>query len=839
MPQHKSNPAYGYYTLSSDKAYRNCKICNSRYKATSSVTNLKNHLKNHPTEYQDYLRKHAITSPLHSRAHQQHPTIFIDEEESTQMTDNASTSVPVARPSTQLTMRQSLEEYVNKDFPSLLTISLIKAGLPLSICDNEDFRGAFYAFRGATCELPCRQSASMSRILIAEKIREETINYLKEASKSSPVTIAIDGWTNTRKDKITNVMLLCNSRAFYFQSIVNRFKRNTADWIAPRLDEVIQNIIDLEIRVSAIISDNESTNSSAFDSISDKYPFLLHIPCAAHTIQLALKKILNLENVQTTIITSANIVQHFKDNKDARLDLREYCKIEQKTENPTKYMIIKPCTTRWSSYFVVIERICKLKAHINLIKTQSDEYWKAARDLLSLLNYFKVSTNSIQADSTTLFDVYKQFKLLANAIKQIGNQSTLYPVREQALKVMESEWKKHTHTNAVIMSAILSFDTNYSNSFLSRDIFEARNWFCTFAANYLYTYKISKLYDFRKISDAILVQLTLFDDKENPLNDLHSVIEVFKQEKNYTPRSVWTHYKYAVPELANAAIAILSMGCTEAAVERSFSAQSFIHRKLRNKLLDVSVDAEMIIKTNHGLLNSATLPPSKAEFQEIPENYDAAIDDRNTSDEEEEAKDEEDIANTGAELLFELSTSTHQMASENAPSSILATSFSPTTNLDNSYINTMYPYQIYGTGDCCGILIESEVNGRRDADFIPAIVTEGRDDEEYYSYSVAIKDYVIKDWLPASQLIRLDTGKYLSILGLKTKRITTEMINAWAYNKGTNEYAFISLETAIKQHRTKLPIAVEDIIFVEANEYLQSAESEPRKKHNRKRRKHT
>lgn len=841
MPQHKSDPAYGYYILSSDKAYRNCKICNSRYKATSSVTNLKNHLKNHPIEYQEYLRKHAITSPHHSRARQQHPTIFIDDEESTQISDTASTSVPVARPSTQLTIRQSLEEYVNNDFPTLLTTSLIKAGLPLSIIDNEDIRRAFYAFKSATCELPCRQTAAVKRILIANKVREETIIYLKSASVSSPVTIAIDGWTNTRKDKITNIMLLCNSRAFYYTSIVNKFRRNTADWIAPRLEEIIQGIIDHEIRISGIISDNESTNSSAFDLISHKYPFLLHIPCAAHTIQLGLKKILNLPEIQSIINTSSDIVQHFTDNKQARLDLREYSRIEQKTENPTKYMIIKPCTTRWSSYFYVIERICKLKQHINLIKEQSDEYWKEAADLLVFLKHFKVSTNIIQADCTTLFDVYKQFKMLSDNIKKIQEQSALHQAREQALKVLENEWETHIHSNAVIMSAILSFDPDYGKSFEDIQIFEARNWFCTFAANYLHAYKISKLYEFQEIVDTILVQLGLFDNRENQLKDLQSVIEVFKQQKSYTPRSVWTHYKYAVPELANAAIAILSMGCTEAAVERSFSAQAFIHRKLRNKLLHASVEAEMIIKTNEDVLRISTLPHPQVQFREIPEIYDPAIDDSDTSDEEEEENDEDNITNTHAELLFQLSAPVNQAGPATtitSPSSAtLASSTSSIISSTNPSIRTMDPYQIYSAGDCCGILIESHDNGNRNTSFIPAIVTEGRDDEDCYSYLLAIKDYVIQHWFPSGQLIRLDITKYLKILGLQTKKITTEMINAWAYDRSTNEYAFISFETAVEHYKSKKPIADEDIILVDSDEYLQSAKSLTKKKNTRKRRK--
>jgi hypothetical protein len=62
------------------------------------------------------------------------------------------------------------------------------------------------------------------------------------------------------------------------------------------------------------------------------------------------------------------------------------------------------------------------------------------------------------------------------------------------------------------------------------------------------------------------------------------------------PRAVWNLYLIDAPIISHAAVAILS--ASEAAVERTFSAQGLVHTDLRNRLGDATVEAEMFIKFN-------------------------------------------------------------------------------------------------------------------------------------------------------------------------------------------------------------------------------------------------
>lgn len=57
-------------------------------------------------------------------------------------------------------------------------------------------------------------------------------------------------------------------------------------------------------------------------------------------------------------------------------------------------------------------------------------------------------------------------------------------------------------------------------------------------------------------------------------------------------RLIWADYKHSAPELYTMAMALLSLAASEAAVERSFSAQPDVHSKKRNALLDEHIENE-------------------------------------------------------------------------------------------------------------------------------------------------------------------------------------------------------------------------------------------------------
>jgi hypothetical protein len=67
-----------------------------------------------------------------------------------------------------------------------------------------------------------------------------------------PVTIALDGWTNIRSNKVTNILLICSGSIYYYTSIENKNDFNNVAWLIPKLTEVIDVLIKRKLNIIGI-----------------------------------------------------------------------------------------------------------------------------------------------------------------------------------------------------------------------------------------------------------------------------------------------------------------------------------------------------------------------------------------------------------------------------------------------------------------------------------------------------------------------------------------------------------------------------------------------------------
>jgi hypothetical protein len=214
-------------------------------------------------------------------------------------------------------------------------------------------------------------------------------------------------------------------------------------------------------------------------------------------------------------------------------------------------------------------------------------------------------------------------------VKDTPSSSFFHPVINDILLVIAKHWTNHVHTNAVICSALVSFDTSVDTAFPDKTV-AARKWFEAFAAEYALHYNLTQTPSIASLKAQALHEWTTFmggmpgtwaeNIKEEivSLRRSHMAANLAATLKrgadgeqaasNYTrwdPKHVWLNYTKHAPVIAFAAIAILSIAGSEAAVERTFSAQATVHTKKRNRLLDLSVEQEMFIKFNRQALQSA------------------------------------------------------------------------------------------------------------------------------------------------------------------------------------------------------------------------------------------
>ncbi len=144
---------------------------------------------------------------------------------------------------------------------------------------------------------------------------------------------------------------------------------------------------------------------------------------------------------------------------------------------------------------------------------------------------------------------------------------------------------------------------------------EAEKWLSNWGSDYLLFYNsfYSHIQKSSKelLSSAIKKQLAEFQGgvnsftikseylkdyvKEIPI-DSFIYDEKFPDKKQTDWRLFWFKCSQFAPELSAIALCLLSIGVSEAAVERSFSIQQLTHSKIRNRLNSDIVESEMRIR---------------------------------------------------------------------------------------------------------------------------------------------------------------------------------------------------------------------------------------------------
>lgn len=94
-----------------------------------------------------------------------------------------------------------------------------------------------------------------------------------------------------------------------------------------------------------------------------------------------------------------------------------------------------------------------------------------------------------------------------------------------------------------------------------------------------------------------------------------------KSFTRWNPRLAWANYVDTAPVLSLGAIALLSVAGSEAAVERTFSAQGKVHSKARNRMKDPTIEAEMFCRFNGIALERKVEEKDTGSWIELTDDY--------------------------------------------------------------------------------------------------------------------------------------------------------------------------------------------------------------------------
>jgi hypothetical protein len=515
------------------------------------------------------------------------------------------------------TVQSTLDGYYKKveyDIDTLLVHAFAVHSLPLHILQSEVFINLMICWRNSEVMLPTSKRMRVMYHDEANRMKQEVLNNMK-ASKAIPVTVALDGWTNPCHEKVINIIPLSRGIAYYWKSIVLSTQKCSAENQYPQVRDSIQSLISNSVVVVALTTDNEAVNGALYRLLLKDFPFLVHIPCAAHTIQLCVKLIIDLPLINTTIRGMAAIFSAFEKSKEYRLKLINI----QKAGSPGKdaLNLQKPNDTRWSSVLKAAKRLVLLKDYVQFVLPQESAFWAGLDILVPFLTPFQIATDIVQSDSATLYDVYHQFAGLATQLDAISAQHPLFSIKAEALNAIKSHWRKNINKEAVIASAILSFDESHTELFSRKEIDDSIRWFIhKFSVPFLAYYGCTEV-DAAGIEGTLMEQWSEFEGSTGVFLNVVQDKDILKrkqiekhrtmnadgvQHSRWDARHLWRTKLRSASELSICAMALLSITASEAAVERSFSMQDIVHSKRRNRLKDESVEDEMFIKFNYRAL---------------------------------------------------------------------------------------------------------------------------------------------------------------------------------------------------------------------------------------------
>jgi len=343
---------------------------------------------------------------------------------------------------------------------------------------------------------------------------------------------------------------------------------------------------------------------------------LLHIPCAAHTLQLALRKIGELQPYNAIFHEVTKILERFSSEKLLRLQLRN----SQKNRKELPLKLIKPVMTRWSSKITAAQRLLQLEPHITRISIPvSEGFWKNLRTVVTFLEPFKIATNNVQRQNAKLIDVYREFGCLSDHLQaEVNAMSIMSETATACHNCLQKEFTTHLNPGALAAVAAFSFDKT-GMELLKKTRVETATFIADWGKKFL-----TKFYP--NDAENVGVQALQFTTKSGHFQNVEDEAASLTFKGGFDPIGFWGLFidQPARAALARVALALLSVVPTEAAVERSFSAQADTHSRDRNSLSQELVESEMILKWN--------LPRLQALVSNLP--YAPAVEEDMSDDDE-------------------------------------------------------------------------------------------------------------------------------------------------------------------------------------------------------------
>ena len=360
-----------------------CRLCEHQLAYSGNTSNLFYHLqKEHPGEFATLRNEtSAAATPVTKSKHP--PAI----SQSTMETVLA-TSTPYAKNSSH-----------NKQLLTA-TVEFICHGLhAVSTVDDASFRNLL-AVADKRYTIPTR--TNFSRKLIPEKYMEVRAQVQKELESASRLSITTDLWTSQHQHRsYISVTAHFITNDFKFLSRCLAAKEVAEDHNAESLASVLQNVFE-DWKITGKVYGATTDNGGNIVNACINHLKLMHMPCVGHTLQLAVKRALEINRVKRALGRCRKCVEHFNKSTKATYKLRE----KQELLKIPQHALAQDCITRWGSTLHMLQRLQEQQAAIAATLMESKDThlmpegseWKVIDQLVEILTPFNLATETMSGE---------------------------------------------------------------------------------------------------------------------------------------------------------------------------------------------------------------------------------------------------------------------------------------------------------------------------------------------------------------------------------------------------------------------------------------------------------
>ncbi|XP_050238483.1 uncharacterized protein LOC126687974 [Mercurialis annua] len=180
-------------------------------------------------------------------------------------------------------------------------------------------------------------------------------------------TIMGDGWKDVRQRPLINFLVYCPKGITFLKSVDASDIYTNAETLCNLFAEIVE-IVGHE-NVIHMVTDNGANYKAAGAKLTERYSQITWSPCAAHCVNLILKDVGEIPNVQSLATLASKVTVFVYNHK---------CTLNWLRKRPGWREIIRPGATRFATTFIALQSLYERKDHLHalVIDTEFKKFLK-------------------------------------------------------------------------------------------------------------------------------------------------------------------------------------------------------------------------------------------------------------------------------------------------------------------------------------------------------------------------------------------------------------------------------------------------------------------------------